>query len=116
MLQKKTLSPLKSVRRYCVDNCMAGQPFEVQLCQTEDCLLYGLRFGKNPYKLKVLKNIKERCLDCSGYVHAEVRNCEQVDCELYPFRMGKNPNRTGIGSSAKEMKRVRESKLQSIEI
>ncbi|MFC1650638.1 hypothetical protein ACFL2X_03630 [Candidatus Latescibacterota bacterium] len=113
---QKIISPLKAIRKYCVDNCMVKQPYEVKLCQTEDCRIYGLRFGKNPYYLKVLKQIKERCLDCSGFSHTEVRDCWKVDCELYPFRLGKNPNRAGIGRTAEEMKALQENKLLTVDI
>ena len=114
--KKEILSPLKSVRKYCVNKCMTGQPNEVKLCQAEDCSLYGLRFGKNPYHLRVLEKIREKCFDCSGYSSSDVRDCEHTNCELYPYRMGKNPNRAGIGKSAEEMKTVRETRLQSVEI
>ena len=116
MKMKTKLSPLKSIRKYCVDNCMVSQEHEVRVCPTEACPLYGLRFGKNTNGLKVLKQIQERCLDCSGYSYAEVRKCEHSDCELYPFRMGKNPNRAGIGKTKEQMNSVREKRLETIEI
>ena len=49
-----SLTVLQSIRRYCCDNCMCGQPNEVRLCpQGPDgpgttCLLYEFRFGTNP--------------------------------------------------------------------
>lgn len=43
----KKLTPLKSIRRKCVD-CMAGSAKEVRLCPSEDCPLYLYRFGRNP--------------------------------------------------------------------
>jgi hypothetical protein len=33
--------------------------------------------------------IRERCLNCSGWVLKEVSNCDFVDCSLHPFRSGK---------------------------
>jgi hypothetical protein len=41
----------------------------------------------------VLKAIKRRCLDCSGYSKSEVRDCRHGTCDLHHFRLGKNPNR-----------------------
>ena len=35
------------------------------------------------------KAIRERCLNCSGWVLKEVSSCDFVDCFLYPFRSGK---------------------------
>ena len=47
--------------------------------------------GKNGPKMADLnrrKAIRERCLNCSGWIHKEVSNCEFSDCPLYPFRSG----------------------------
>ena len=33
--------------------------------------------------------IRERCLNCSGWIPSDVRNCEHADCDLYPFRLGR---------------------------
>jgi len=33
--------------------------------------------------------IRERCLNCSGWIHKEVSECEFTDCALYPYRTGK---------------------------
>jgi len=33
--------------------------------------------------------IRQRCLDCSGFIPSEVRNCKFDDCPLYPFRSGR---------------------------
>ncbi len=48
--------------------------------------------GKNGHKVVDLnrrKAIRERCLNCSGWVLKEVSNCDFVDCSLHPFRSGK---------------------------
>ena len=56
---------------------------------------------KSGYKIIDLnrrKAIRERCLNCSGWVLKEVSNCDLVDCSLYPFRSGKgkqNPKKRG---------------------
>lgn len=45
---KKTPSPLKSIRAYCL-GCCYGSAEEVKLCPITNCELYPFRFGKNPY-------------------------------------------------------------------
>jgi hypothetical protein len=35
------------------------------------------------------KAIRERCLNCSGWIPKEVSNCDFVDCSLHLFRSGK---------------------------
>ena len=35
------------------------------------------------------KAIRERCLNCSGWIPKEVSNCGFTNCPLYPFRSGK---------------------------
>ncbi len=47
--------------------------------------------------LTPLKAIRQKCLECSGWVAPEVRRCEITNCALYPYRMGSNPERKGIG-------------------
>ena len=39
----------------------------------------------------MVKEIRERCLDCSG-TSTRVKDCQEEDCHLYPYRFGKNPN------------------------
>ena len=45
--------------------------------------------GNKIVNLNRRKAIRERCLNCSGWVLKEGSNCEFVDCPLYPFRSGK---------------------------
>jgi len=45
---KKRLTPLKSIRKYCVRSCMSGSPKEVRFCPSCDCTLYSYRFGRYP--------------------------------------------------------------------
>ena len=45
--EQKNLSPIKSIRSYCLD-CSNGSAKEVKLCPVEHCPLYQYRFGKNP--------------------------------------------------------------------
>ncbi len=84
---------------------MLGNPHEVAKCVSNDdlpqgkCPLYDLRSGKRIFGTKVLKVIRAKCFDCSGFSESDVRECEFHDCELYPFRMGKNPNKEGFKHS-----------------
>lgn len=45
--EQKNLSPVKSIRAYCLD-CSNGSANEVKLCPAENCPLYRYRFGTNP--------------------------------------------------------------------
>lgn len=47
MIMKKKLTPLKAVRKNCLD-CNAGSAYEVRICEENDCPLWIYRFGKNP--------------------------------------------------------------------
>lgn len=42
-------------------------------------------------KKPLLKIIRQKCLDCCVYQHAEVRRCHITSCSLWPYRMGTNP-------------------------
>lgn len=46
------LSPIKSIRKYCLSCCLESE-HEVKLCPDDECPLYPYRLGKNP-------NIKRR--------------------------------------------------------
>ena len=48
---KEKISPLKAIRKYCLD-CGGDSSNEVKLCPCTDCVLYEFRFGKNPYSAK----------------------------------------------------------------
>ena len=96
------ISPLKAVRKYCLW-CCNDQFNVIELCTVKTCSLYPLRFGKKPKntRIRVLKSIKLRCFDCSGFNKAEVKRCDfngknDELCDLYSFRLGRNPNLKGI--------------------
>jgi len=91
----KNLSPIKSIRKYCL-GCMNGFQKEVLLCNDTDCPLHSYRLGKGRISVKTLRR---RCLDCGEGTVSAVRNCDFPDCPLYPYRLGKNPNRRGIKHS-----------------
>lgn len=43
-----TTSPLKAIRKHCID-CCGGYKNEVAACPSESCNLWPYRFGKNPF-------------------------------------------------------------------
>jgi len=43
-------------------------------------------------KAKILKTIREYCVNCSGGVREEVARCTVTKCELCEYRMGKDPH------------------------
>jgi hypothetical protein len=58
--KEKNMSPLKVIRRYCVE-CLGGNSREVVACTTHKCLLFPLRFGKNPYRRpRVMSEIQRK--------------------------------------------------------
>ena len=46
MITDKKLTPLKSIRKYCL--ACSNRPKEVRECQSTDCPLYQYRMGSNP--------------------------------------------------------------------
>ncbi len=44
---ERHLSPLKSIRKHCLE-CSSGSSNEVKYCIITDCPLYPFRLGKNP--------------------------------------------------------------------
>ena len=44
--------------------------------------------GPKVVDLNRRKAIRERCLNCAGWLHKEVTDCAFTDCPLYPFRSG----------------------------
>lgn len=48
-MQDKPLTPLRSIRRKCIE-CSGDSPKEVRLCQTQECPLFEFRLGRNPHR------------------------------------------------------------------
>lgn len=90
------LAPLKSIRKYCLE-CMGDSPGLVRDCIDKDCSLHLYRHGNNPSSGRVLKAIRNQCLNCAE-TKTEIRNCNS-DCYLKPYRMGTNPNRRHVKRS-----------------
>jgi len=38
-----------------------------------------------------MQSIRNQCLECMGYNHAEIQRCTSLECWLYPWRFGKTP-------------------------
>lgn len=45
------MTPIKSIRAFCVNHCMCGQTKEVRLCPCQNCELWPYRMGKRPTTL-----------------------------------------------------------------
>lgn len=124
-------SPLKAVRRHCLD-CCGGSANEVSLCAAKSCPLWPFRFGSNPDKAALaddhtpvlpderpatrsqlvesgataLQSIKRWCIDCSGGSVGDAKSCRLNSCVLHRFRLGRNPNRAGMGPAKGPRTRV----------
>ena len=90
-------SPMKAIRRFCVEQCNADTPSEVKSCAGNAwvmgaCPLYAFRTGRKPLGASTLKAIRKHCLMCFNGDTAGVRECQDMECPLFPFRLGKNPN------------------------
>jgi len=109
----KRLTPMRSIRAYCVQDCCNWSAQEVRLCPRQSCELYSRRFGKRPAEpdpLTPIKAIRAKCIDCSTGSAVEVRVCEFTDCRLYEYRMGKNPALAGRRGNADALRRWREER------
>lgn len=110
MPKKKT--PLRAIRAFCLE-CCGDSPKEVELCTANErdiraaredgipyevCSLYGFRFGKKPRRgrIKVLRAIRKKCLECCCGSSHEVDLCTNPNCSLFEYRKGHNPKRRGI--------------------
>lgn len=47
-------TPLKAIRAFCV-SCMGFQPREVANCTSRTCVLFPMRFGRNPFQKRGAK-------------------------------------------------------------
>ncbi len=66
------LTPLKAVRKKCLD-CCCGQITEVRLCTVKNCALYPYRMGHRPQDNKniVNHNNDEKTGDSKGFLNKE---------------------------------------------
>ena len=96
------VSPRRAIRQHCLDCCL-GSAYEVQKCQSKDCILFPYRSGHRAdgQKLGPLKAIRAHCLACGEPdSYASVRDCKMEHCNLHQFRFGHNPRRAGKGNIA----------------
>lgn len=54
-MNKKILTPMKSIRKKCLD-CSGNQYSEVANCPIKECALYPYRHGKRPIMNKGIKD------------------------------------------------------------
>lgn len=59
MIEKKADSPLKAIRKKCLD-CSGGQAKEVENCWAKDCPLYLFRLGKGNRKKNMTEEQREK--------------------------------------------------------
>lgn len=97
-------TPLRSIREHCLWCCKNSNQ-EVAQCFTTKCPLYPARFGRGVkgkgYRL--LKIIRQKCLDCSGFEIQRVKFCvfngqKNKECVLSRYRMGRRNARIGLES------------------
>lgn len=58
MSEKKPTNPVKAIRAFCIE-CCGNSASEVKLCPSVNCALYPFRFGKNPYRTTVKRELTE---------------------------------------------------------
>ena len=59
MANEKAMTPLKAIREKCLD-CSCGNATEVARCTFENCPLWPMRMGKNPYRKTVQYTEEEK--------------------------------------------------------
>lgn len=69
---KSTLTPVKSIRKHCLD-CSGGSVSEVRNCVLTDCPLYSYRFGKNPNRKGIKKGFRTN--GQSAEVLSQISSC-----------------------------------------
>jgi len=64
-VKKKSTTPLRAIREYCVDSCSCGSAEERKLCPVITCPLWPFRFGRNPYRTprKMTEEQRKRAIE-----------------------------------------------------
>jgi len=77
---------LEAIERHCNTECN----LDGDVCCNVSCELHSSRLEKiKRNKVKLLKAIREHCLECCGGVPRSVSACNSSKtCALWPFRMG----------------------------
>jgi len=52
------VTPIKSIRAYCIGTCCAGNRRQVTICGAKDCPLFGYRLGKHPARRGATGGVK----------------------------------------------------------
>ncbi len=121
---KKTYSPLKSIRKRCID--CAETWAEVKICNAdkdngsiEKCPLFPFRLGKTVKGMSRIKAIYKYCLWCTqskdkrGIEEKCSGDIEKYECPLFPYRFGKNPTCSGRKGNIEELKKYQAQKKLS---
>lgn len=71
-----------------------------------DATVFFHREGGTMSKAKVLKAVREKCLDCSCWSPMEVKLCTkgpdaEMPCPVYPYRFGKDIDKRHLSKEAK---------------
>ena len=110
------VSPRRAIRQHCLDCCL-GSAYEVQKCQSKDCILFPYRSGHRAdgQKLGPLKAIRAHCLACGEPdSYASVRDCKMEHCKLHQFRFGHNPRLAGKGNRNLKMPKTANKPQQTV--
>lgn len=67
------VNPVKAIRLKCLD-CSGGLSSEVEKCPVEDCPLYPFRFGKNPFRTVVKRELSDEQRDVLRERMRQIRN------------------------------------------
>lgn len=96
MPEKAPASPLRCLRRFCLE-CQGGSPRSVRECADLECCLRPWRLSPAEVGAEgkaaagnSLRGIRKYCLVCAG-ARRDVRLCAASSCPLWPFRFGVTP-------------------------
>lgn len=108
-----TLTPLKSVRHFCLWCSLTSQ--EVKLCPSTNCQFFDFRDGRKHGKRFSVKIIRKKCLDCSEGV-PDVKECpfdgkSDDECPLWRYRMGR-VGKSGRKGNPEALRRWRSDSLR----
>lgn len=100
-VNSKILSPVKSIRKFCLDCCLGGYE-EVRNCCCTKCDVWPYRLGKRKViprsRFTPIKAIR-KCINCYGFEKQAVTACKLSDCWFFVYRMGHRPAPGDIGKS-----------------
>lgn len=96
MSTSSKITPLKHVRKFCVE-CCGGNSREVALCTATQCPIYDYRFGKRAdAKYRPILSIRKKCYDCCEGTSKAIQKCQFKACYLWVYRLNKRPTQTMI--------------------